>query len=201
MLIVALICTVGYGCYYFIAKSSFNPNSKYEMGQVLDSLNGVKVHYNGMVRHTDGRNIAPDGYNLGMRYQCVEFVKRYYYQKLGHKMPDSYGNAKDFFDKTIPDSGYNSKRALWQFTNKSKTRPAEDDLLIFDGHAGNKYGHVAIVAWVSDTAICIVQQNPGPFGKARDTLRVTNANNRWEVCHKRALGWLRKDTAMAAMQP
>lgn len=198
---VAVSIVAGYATYYFVKRSNFNPNSRYTLGQVLDSMNGITVHYNGMVGHTDGRNLAPDGYNIGMRYQCVEFVKRYYYQKLHHKMPDAYGNAKDFFDHSLTDSAYNTQRGLMQFTNNSVTRPREEDLLIFDGHAGNKYGHVAIVAWVSDTVLSIIQQNPGPFASSRDTFEIAYTGGKWRIDHPRVLGWLRKDTAMAAAQP
>lgn len=197
---IAATAIVGYAAYHFIKRSGFNPNSRYTMGQILDSMNGVTVHYNGMVGHTDGRNVSPDGYNIGMRHQCVEFVKRYYYQRLDHKMPDAFGNAKDFFDATLTDSSYNAKRGLMQYTNNSTSQPRAEDLLIFDGHAGNKYGHVAIVAWVNDTALSIIQQNPGPFASSRDTFKLQHVNNKWCIHHPRALGWLRKDTAMT-VQP
>ncbi|MFA0963395.1 hypothetical protein AB9P05_16445 [Roseivirga sp. BDSF3-8] len=48
-----------------------------------------------------GRNLTPDGYNLGLKYQCGEFMKRYYYLHLNHKMPDSYGHARDFFNPSL----------------------------------------------------------------------------------------------------
>lgn len=62
----------------------FGLNS-YEWGGKVDSLHGVYVYYNGAVGNVKDRNLAPDGYNLGLRYQCVEFVKRYYYEYLDHK--------------------------------------------------------------------------------------------------------------------
>lgn len=37
------------------------------------------------------------GYYYGYKWQCVEYIKRFYYEAKGHKMPDSYGNAKDFW--------------------------------------------------------------------------------------------------------
>lgn len=192
VLVILLICiAAGYIAFRYFNRREFNPNVKYSLGQPLDSFNGVIVHYNGMVGHTEGRNLAADGYNIGMKYQCVEFVKRYYYQYLGHKMPDAYGNAKDFYDATLSDSSLNIKRALMQFCNGSVTRPTPDDLLIFDGHAGNPYGHVAIVCDVSDTSICIIQQNPGPFASSRETFALKHDNNKWSVAHSRLLGWLR----------
>lgn len=65
-----------------------NVNPAHAVGDPLDTLNGVIVYYNGGVSHDCGRNVAADGYNLGMKYQCVEFVKRYYYEYLQHEMPD-----------------------------------------------------------------------------------------------------------------
>ncbi len=195
ILAIVLIC-VGMGA-YFINKSNFNPNAKYKLGQPIDSINGVIVYYNGMVGHTGGRNLAPDGYNIGMKYQCVEFVKRYYYQRFNHHMPDAYGNAKDFYDAMLADSTFNTTRGLVQYKNESKAKPLAEDLLIFDGHNSNPYGHVAIVAWATDTNVCIIQQNPGPFANSRDTFILDHVNDKWSIRRNRVLGWLRKpiDTA------
>ena len=190
--VIFIILLAGGITAYNINKSSYNPNPKFTLGQPLDSLNGVIVYYNGMVGHTDGRNTGPDGYNIGMKHQCVEFVKRYYYQRLNHKMPDAFGNAKDFFDVSLTDSSFNTKRGLMQFTNGSRSKPQPEDLIIFDGHPGNPYGHVAIVAAVDSNKIVIIQQNPGPFASSRDSFRLKYANGKWFVGKDRTLGWLRK---------
>ena len=84
----------------FFASKKINLNLIYDVGQKIDTLQGVYVYYNGGVGNIEGREVTKDGYNLGLRYQCVEFVKRYYYEALLHKMPDSYGHAKDFL--TLP---------------------------------------------------------------------------------------------------
>ncbi|MCC6412812.1 MAG: CHAP domain-containing protein [Saprospiraceae bacterium] len=163
-----------------------------DVGTKVDSLNGVYVYYNGAVSHVDGRNLAPDGYNLGLKYQCVEFAKRYYYQHLNHKMPDSYGHAKDFFQKSLKDSTFNTHRGLMQFTNGSTTKPRVDDLLVFDGHPGNKYGHIAIVSAVKLNKIEIIQQNPGPFERSRAEFPLKQENGLWTVEGDGVLGWLGK---------
>ena len=170
-----------------------NLNFNYEVGQPLDSLNNVVVYYNGGVDNNSGRNTSADNYNIGIKYQCVEFVKRYYYQHLKHKMPDAFGNAKDFFDKEVADGELNKKRNLIQCKNGSKTKPKPDDLLIFSGSTFNKYGHVAIISSVSDNEIEIIQQNPGPFGKSRDNIKLKNIDNLWTLDNDRILGWLRKE--------
>ncbi len=192
--LVLIIVTITISVIYSVNKSSFNPNTKYSIGQSIDSINEVLVYYNGMVGHNEGRNIAPDGYNIGMKYQCVEFVKRYYYQYYHHKMPDSYGNAKDFYDSGIVDSSVNNKRGLRQFSNGSVSKPMVGDLVVFDGHPGNIYGHVAIICSVSDSSVCIIQQNPGPFASSRAMMSLQLADKKWTILDKRLLGWLRKDT-------
>lgn len=176
----------------FKVAKKFNFNSDFSIGQRIDSLNDVFVYYNGGVDHVSERNTTTDGYNIGLKYQCVEFVKRYYYEHLNHKMPDSYGHAKDFFDNTVTDGQLNKKRNLIQYRNPSQTKPKVDDLLIFGGSIFNKYGHVAIVSNVTDSDIEIIQQNPGPFSESRESYRLDYKDGKWEIKNERVLGWLRK---------
>lgn len=164
----------------------------HEIGQEIDSLNHVIVYYNGNVGHVMGRNVSQDGYNLGLKYQCVEFVKRYYYEYYRHKMPDSYGNAKDFFNASLKDGALSTARNLLQFNNPSKSSPQVGDLIIFDGHTGNPYGHVAIVSDIKPDEIQIIQQNPGPGAHSRIWIDVVKTGNLFKVDNGRTLGWLRK---------
>lgn len=166
-----------------------NPN--YQIGQPIDSLNSVIVYYNGPVSNVVERNVAPDGYNLGLKYQCVEFVKRYYYQHFKHKMPDSYGHAKDFFDPKVKDGELNKRRNLIQYTNSSKSKPKVGDLLVFDGNIFNKYGHVAIISKVNQDKIEIIQQNPGPYASSRAEFKLINKDNLYKIEYDEILGWLR----------
>jgi surface antigen len=172
--------------------SKQNINSSYEIGQPIDSLNGVIVFYNGGVDHVSGRNLSEDGYNLGLKYQCVEFVKRYYYEYLNHKMPDSYGHAKSFFNEVYKDGELNKERNLIQYMNPSMEKPMVSDLVIFDGTLKNRYGHVAIVSGVTDNEVEIIQQNPGAFGKSRETFILLKEDGVWRIGNKRIMGWLRK---------
>lgn len=166
---------------------------KNNIGDKIDHLNGVHVKYNGNVGNVSGRNTTADGYNLGLKYQCVEFVKRYYYEYFNHKMPDSYGHAKDFFDHKLADGQYNRRRNLVQYTNKSQSKPKVNDLIIFGATPYNKYGHVAIISKVTDNTVEIIQQNPGPTSKSRATFPLVNYNGKWEIKKNQTLGWLRKN--------
>lgn len=191
VIVLVLIILLLLGILVFKKAKTINPNKQFVVGQKLDSLNGVYVFYNGGVGHIGERNTSADGYNIGLKYQCVEFVKRYYYQYYHHKMPDSYGNAKDFFDVTIKDGELNTKRNLIQCHNPSKLKPQVGDLIIIDGHIGNCFGHVAIVSLVSKTNIEIIQQNPGPFAPSRVTFNLDSNSTGFKIVHDRLLGWLR----------
>lgn len=176
----------------FLGIKKVNWNSKHEVGEVIDSFNDVKVYYNGGVSNAQERNLAADGYNLGMKYQCVEFIKRYYYQHLQHKMPDTYGNAVDFYNKKLSDGSINAKRNLVQYSNPSSTKPKEDDVIIFNKSLFNQYGHVAIICKVEDNFIEIIQQNPGPFGSSREKIALKYENDHWLLENDRILGRLTK---------
>ncbi len=157
----------------------------------IDSLHAVPVYYNGPVSHVGGKSTARNGYNYGLRWQCVEFVKRYYAEHLGHYMPDADGHAKDYYDKHLPDASYNEARALVQYANPSLKKPQVDDILVFDRSLSNKYGHIAIVSAVFEDHIEIIQQNAGPDTPTRETIPLVMKEDRWQVLNRRVLGWLR----------
>ena len=162
-----------------------------KVGDTLDVFNDVYVFYNKSMNNTSGRNVAKDGYNIGLKWQCVEFVKRYYYDHLNHKMPNSYGHAKDFFNRSLKDNQKNKDRNLVQFTNGSQLKPEVNDLIIFDANIFNSFGHVAIISKVTKNSIEVVQQNVGK--DSRETFKLVNKNNKWTVHGNGVLGWLRKD--------
>lgn len=108
-------------------------------------------------------------------------------------MPNSYGHAKDFFNKIVKDGQLNKGRNLVQFTNPSSSKPQESDLIIFSGSKLNSFGHVAIISKVTESQIEIIQQNPGPFGSSRAKFKLSRlTNGKWFIHAKRNLGWLRK---------
>jgi surface antigen len=173
-------------------RSREKKSRELKVGDTVDSLNGVYVFYNGSVSHVSERHLAKDGYNLGLKYQCVEFVKRYYYEHFKHKMPDSYGHAREFYNSKFKDGEVNTKRNLVQFKNGSTSKPKVKDLIVFDGHENNPYGHVAIISEVGDDYIEIIQQNPGPSAPSRDRFKLNLEGGKWYVSDDLTLGWLRK---------
>jgi len=165
--------------------------SRAQFGDPVDELNGVNVYYNGATSNTNGRSTSKDGYNFGLRYQCVEFVKRYYFERLGHRMPDTWGHAKDFFDGSVSQGSLNTARGLLQFRNGGSSPPKVEDLIVFGASLSNQYGHVAIVSEVNSGRIEITQQNAGPGGASRVNIGLEHRDGAWFVRNERVLGWLR----------
>lgn len=174
------------------SKKTKKKSSSGKAGIKIDNYNGVDVFYNGSVGNVSGRNTTSDGYNLGLKYQCVEFVKRFYYNYFNHKMPDSYGHAKDFFNSSVSDGGYNKQRDLTQYRQGSNTKPKANDLIIFGPTPFNKFGHVAIVSKIMNGKLEIVQQNPGVGNPSRAIYSLYDNGAGWIVGNQYVKGWLRK---------
>lgn len=136
---------------------------------------GVRIYTN-RVSNSNERNLAKDGYNLGKKWQCVEFVKRFYYKRYDHKMPNSYGHAISFYNVSVKSGEVNKDRDLIQIKNNGKNKPCKNDIIIVD--SGSVYGHVAIVSKVEESHIEVVQQN---HRMKRQKIKI----------NKRILGWLR----------
>ena len=83
--------------YWCVTHVNLNPTLS--RGVPIDSLDGVYVYYNGGTGQSSGRNII-DGYNVGVRYQCVEFVKRYYYLHYHHSYARCLWTCESLFDKS-----------------------------------------------------------------------------------------------------
>jgi surface antigen len=187
-----------FGGYSYGTRINFN--REHQVGDRIDSLNGVTIYFNGGVNNVVERNLSADGYNLGLRYQCVEFVKRYYYERFGHRMPDAYGHAKDFFDTAVPDGALSVRRGLVQYVNGTPFgSPQPDDIVVFGPSLFNPYGHVAIVATAGLDSIKIAQQNPGPFAPSRESLPLRrDGSSGWSVAHPQVRGWLRRPASSRA---
>ncbi len=158
------------------------------MGEAIDRHCDVTVYQNGPLKdHSHGKHYSPEGYYYGQKWQCVEFIKRYYDQALDHKMPHVWGHARDFFDPAVSHGTINPRRGLVQFRNGEESPAQIDDILIF---SDTTYGHLAIVSAVGDRRLEVVQQNI--LGFPRQTFYFSSDNQCYTITGPRAPdGWLR----------
>lgn len=167
---------------------SIKNGKKYNIGDIVDSYKNVSVYYNGPEYNKSfGQSYSSDGYYYGYKWQCVEFIKRFYYVVYKHKMPDAYGNAKDYFNENVPQGWINKSRNMLQYKNGEAESPKLDDLLVF---TDTKFGHVAIITKIESDKIHVVQQNV--YGKSRDTYSLKKVKGKYYVgTSRKPAGWLR----------
>ena len=162
---------------------------EYHIGEMIDEYRGIPVYYNGEPYQSQGRHMSPGGYNYGMKWQCVEFVKRYYYNRLKHEMPDTYGHAKDFFNRELRDGDFNTRRNLYQFINGGVFKPSADDIVVYDG---DDYGHVAIITEVGEDYLMLIQQNVGTA--TRHKIPFAKHDNHYYIMNRNVIGFLGRRT-------
>lgn len=149
-------------------------------------------NYNGIDAYSNGSNLYVNGaYSCcGLKWQCVEYANRYYYQKLGHQNLKYTGNANQYF-------GTASAKGLVAYANTSSTPPAVQDMLVSNGGAS---GHIAIVREVGSNYIKVIHQNwANDTSDNSKTLSMSYANGKYTVSGFSSSypvkGWLRRPSS------
>lgn len=161
------------------------------LGEIVHSHDGVPIYSNGLIAYkSHGKHYADNGYYYGHKWQCVEFIKRYYHDAHEHKMPSVWGHAKDFFDNRITHSTLNPARAMLQFDNGKGDKPQINDLLVWNYPP---YGHVAVISDVHSDSITVVQQNIS--NAPSEIIPLKLQSGQWHIGGDKApAGWLRLTT-------
>lgn len=121
-----------------------------------------------------------DGLSTGKKWQCVEFVRRYYMQihRLTFRsVADAYEmmNLTEFIDIDT------QKSHPCQFHSPTESTPRRDDILILEHE---EYGHTAIIVAVHGDRIRIAEQNWKPWVSSEYSRELS-------VKDPLILGWLR----------
>jgi len=178
-------------------KKSLRAGGNRSWGKVIGQFNGIEAYYNEFTSNEKWkRNKAEDGYDFGYKWQCVEYIRRYFYKIHGHRF-NSKGHAFSYFNANLPDGGMNSERGLRQYKNASREKPKAGDLIVMGPFPFSDVGHVAIVAFSYDEEIKIVQQNVVEnFSEIFKMKKIGSGDGaRWKVNdpYGAVLGWLRKE--------
>ena len=120
-------------------------------GPALGNLNGVDVYSNGFPKNDSGDYNKYDDIDTGLKWQCVEFINRYYLQKYGQNIRIAGDDANDYYKKA-------QERGLDSYENNNTVTPQPGDIIVSEGTSGN-IGHVAIVKDVFADYITVAQQN------------------------------------------
>jgi surface antigen len=127
--------------------------SKASCGSKVGSYNNVNAYSNYSVNSKDccSATVYCKNYSgsccTGYKWQCVEYVDRYFKQRFGRCIGG--GNANTYYSNA-------SSKGLHRAANGGSNGPQTGNILC---SAGGKYGHVAIVREVGSNYIKVVEQN------------------------------------------
>ena len=163
-------------------------STEIKCGDSIGSHNGITAYYNdGFNSCGSGRHMSSDGYSYGFKWQCVEYVRRYYKDYYNHEM-SRWGNASDYFRNNLSHGALNTERDLIQYKNGYTEKPKEGDILVFQNIAP-PYGHVRLVTKVNGSEINVIEQNTGT--SCYSTLSLFQSGQNWTISDD-CTGFLRK---------
>lgn len=132
-----------------------------------------------------------------MKWQCVEYVNRYYYIIYGLNIRIAGRDAYQYY-------GNPSSPELVSYPDGGVTAPQVGDILCFSGGSA---GHVAIVRNVGSTSITVIQQNVRENSDdANYTFPLTGSGGTFKVDGTQlgtgysCQGWLRKKPTTSVQQ-
>lgn len=120
------------------------------LNTAVGEFNGIAAYSNGSSSRESTEYNDSTGVITGYKWQCVEYVNRYYYITYGLQIRG--GNGTDYYPNA-------ANKHLSQYENNGTEPPIAGDILCFSGGGATQEGHVAIVREVSPDHIYVIQQN------------------------------------------
>jgi len=152
-------------------------------GTRTGSFNDVATYSNGSTNYASYQYNYVDGTNTGMKWQCVEYVQRYYFSIYSLDLNPYMGDANSFYAN-------GASAGLNVYENGGSQPPQVGDILCSNG---GTYGHVAIVREVNTSNIKVIQQNWSNSSSDNSFLLNRNGNTISSFSSTYPIaGWLRK---------
>jgi hypothetical protein len=178
---------VGLGLAFGVSVGSFTLNNV----SVPAYSNGYPIYF----AKDDPDNTDPSN-AYGVKWQCVEYVNRFYHEVYGMNLPKTY-NGTDYY-------GHSATLGLIPNRQGGTNAPQAGDLLCFSGTGSEANGHVAIVRRVDLNAglVYVIQEN-GTEDRNDENfpLKITIASGTYSIdAHSLSpllsvQGWLRSPVA------
>jgi glutathionylspermidine amidase/synthetase len=135
-------------------------------------------------------------YKSGMKWQCVEYARRWYMKQLGYTFA-SIDHAYQIWN--LADAGKlgSEVKTTWlKFADgKTRSRPQPNDLLIYNQKQGI-HGHVSVIVKVTKEYVYIAEQNyaNAPWETktyARKVPLINNKKGYFTLKDLGVIGWMR----------
>jgi glutathionylspermidine amidase/synthetase len=145
LLLIILIIVLAIIVYNFASRT-------YKFGDKIGTFDGVIVYSNQRDETNSSEPNYHNGLYTGLKWQCVEFVRRYLQVKRGI----TFSDVDSAFE--IPNVQFTTLNGvLVHPTNELKV----GSIIVWSKNLEDKYidGHVAIVTSVTPTGVTVVEQN------------------------------------------
>jgi len=165
-------------------------------GTNLGIFNNTTVYSNGSTGTVcSGSNCRSmfNGQDVGLKWQCVEFVNRYYLTNYGINPRNLAGgaHANGFWAES-----YAARLGMTRYANGGTVAPQTGDMIL---SLGGTFGHIAIVRSISGNQVRVAQQNWYQNSTDVDhTLSLSISNGRYTVgpfgssSSYPIVGWMRR---------
>ncbi len=149
--------------------------------------------YRSVVANSNGTDVgcSNGSSSYGYKYQCVEFVKRFYGEAMHFSSTPWSGDGVDYY-------GSAATKGLRQFADGGSVKPKENDILCF---SGNTFGHVGIITEVGSNYVKMIDQNRTTSGGSNNPKQLTlsGPSGGWSISSFSGSypvqGWLRGYTS------
>ncbi|MEI6789921.1 MAG: CHAP domain-containing protein [Myxococcaceae bacterium] len=169
-------------------------------GTLLGSANGVEAYSNQDPSHVSKEpSYTKDNVYSGMKWQCVEYSRRYMQQKSGFTFSDVYGAHNIWHLEHAAKVSDGTEVAFNSIANgKSTVPPKVGNLIIYPISEDTPYGHVAVITNVEGTKAFVAEQNwdnsewPGDKSYSRVLNLTTNSAGKHVLTDEsglQVLGW------------
>ena len=161
------------------------------------SLN-VPAYSNGNDSFYSNENSFLDGIYMGLKWQCVEYARRWSYLRYGFIF-ESVEGAKDMWNQLKDLQRVKDKQRipLKRHDNGSPHRPHNDSFLIYPEQREMPYGHVAVIVEVLPSSIRVAEQNFNFYYWKKDYAReipLVKRDNRYFIEDEyQVFGWMSID--------
>lgn len=160
---------------------------------------GIPAYSNKHDMYFSGERSIDGNFFCGFKYQCVEFARRWLYERKSLVLPDIPWSVHIFNLKEVFDASTAKPVRCVAINNGTAEKPVADSFLIYPSEEDNPVGHVAVITEVGDNWIRIADQNHRFHkweGNFSAQLKLSYENNVWTVTDDvdarvyKPLGWV-----------
>ncbi|CAF3518297.1 unnamed protein product [Rotaria socialis] len=155
----------------------------------------VPVYSNGDDSFFSGKSNFLYGVYTGVKWQCVEYARRWLFIRKGCTFADVYSANDMWYKLSYVEQVVDGKRfPLKTYPNGSPTKPKTESLIIYERNSKLPFGHVAVIVDVVPGYIRVAEQNYYYYYWSNSYARqipLAYKNGRYYIeDHDRIYGWM-----------